>query len=483
VTTGAPRGPVALGLIALASGLVAFVLMALALLAGPTVPLLLLAGGAVALVLLSDARSAVLVSVSAVLLVEGPDWALSQTGRLYEHTPVFFTPAELLLLLALASVLIDAVRREEPIRLPVAFAGPFLLAAAAATFGYLNGRLSGEAAGYAVRSFLETMLPLFIVPVLIVNVVRTRRDLTVALALAVALAIAKAFTGLLALGAGITQTLYQGGPHMTYYEATGNFIVMLALLAIVAARFAGVRLPRWVTWAWPVLLGCLLLSYRRMFWVAALGALALVAMAASGRVGRRLAVPAVLALAALAWVFSQAHVAGQLSGPIAERATSITPGKISRNTQDRYRIAERHNVIADLEKHPVAGLGVGVGWQATYPLPFEYPEGRRYVHFAVLWWWLNMGLLGAITYGWLVLTATYRGLQVWRRHPDGVARVAGLALGIGILGLAAVELTSTVVGPDQRGGVAVGTAIGLLAAAHAQLRRPGAGDSDATLAR
>jgi hypothetical protein len=93
-----------------------------------------------------------------------------------------------------------------------------------------------------------------------------------------------------------------------------------------------------------------------------------------------------------------------------------------------------------------------------------------------------MGLLGAITYVWLVISAANRGWAVWRRHPDGVARVAGLAMGAGVLGLAAVELTSTVIGADQRGGTIFGVVLGLLAVAHGHLRPTAAAPSVGTLA-
>jgi hypothetical protein len=162
-------------------------------------------------------------------------------------------------------------------------------------------------------------------------------------------------------------------------------------------------------------------------------------------------------------------VLGDLSGPIVQRGASINPSKVTRDRQDRYRIAERHNVVADLRTHPLAGAGIGVGWQATYPMPFEYETGRHYVHVAVLWWWLNMGVLGAITYGWLMLTAAFIGWTVWRRHPDGVVRVSGLAMGMGVLGVAIVELTASFIGPDPRAATLLGVMVGLLAVAHAQL--------------
>lgn len=473
------RRPLTLLLVAGASAFGAFALMALALRAGPVTAILLVAAAAAGLLLLTDARAATLAAVGVIVLAESnPDWGISATAKLYAKTAVFFTPVEFMALLALAAVVVDAQRTGRPLRMPRVFAVPLLLTVAALVFGLVNARMSGGVAGYATRSVLQAILPLFVLPLLIVNVVRTPQDLRRALGAGGVLAAAKALLGLGVLFAGVSQTLSDGGPHMTYYEATANVVLMIAVLFVAAARVARVRLPAWVTFAAPLVFACLLLSYRRMFWVATIASLLIIAVVASGRVGRRLAVPGALLLAGAVWVISLAPVVADLSGPIVQRGASITPGKISHNTQDRYRIAERKNVIADLKTHPLAGAGIAVGWQATYPLPFEYATGRDYVHFGLLWWWLNMGILGAITYVWLMLSATIIGWRVWRLHADGVARVAGLALGLGALGLAVVELTAANVGPDQRTTALFGIVLGLLASAHAQLS-PAIGGKDA----
>jgi hypothetical protein len=316
---------------------------------------------------------------------------------------------------------------------------------------------------------LHTLAPLFVIPFVIVNAVRTPHELRQALGVAAGVAVVKAVAGLGVLAAGVSQRLSAGGPHMTYYEATSNVLMMTMVFGLAAAPLAGVKLPRWLLWAAPLIFLCLLLSYRRMFWVATLLGLLVVVLVASGRVGRRLVVPVLVVLAGSVWLASQSQVLGDLSGPIVQRGASINPSKVTRDRQDRYRIAERHNVVADLKTHPVAGAGIGVGWQATYPMPFEYETGRHYVHVAVLWWWLNMGVLGAITYGWLMLTAAFIGWKVWRRHPDGVVRVSGLAMGMGVLGVAIVELTASFIGPDPRAATLLGVMVGLLAVAHAQL--------------
>lgn len=466
------HGPWSTIAIGAASAAAAVFTMAIAKVVGPTAALLLVPAVIVGLLLLSHARAAVLLALIGTVVCESDaQWGIGATTRFYERLPASLTLAEVLVLLAAVAVVLDVRRRGEPLRAPRAFGAVLLFAAATILFGLINSHYTGGAAGYSIRSVLHTLAPLFVVPFVIVNVVRTPRDLRAALGVAGGVAIAKAVAGLGVLASGVSQRLSAGGPHMTYYEATSNVLLMTMVFGLAAAPLAGVKLPRWLMWAAPLIFLCLLLSYRRMFWVATVLGLLVVAVVAGGRVGRRLAVPVLVVLAGSVWLVSQSQVLGDLSGPIVQRGATINPSKVTRDTQDRYRIAERHNVVADLKTHPLVGAGIGVGWQATSPMPFEYETGRHYVHLAVLWWWLNMGVLGAITYGWLMLSAVFIGWKVWRRHPDGVVRVAGLAMGMGVLGTSIVELTASFIGPDQRAAILLGVILGLLAVAHAQLPR------------
>jgi hypothetical protein len=477
---GNRRGVVAIGL---ASALAALMTMAAARLLGPTTVLGLIAAAGVGLLLLSHARVALLLAVVGLVLAESnPEWGIGITADLYTRTPSSLNVWELLALLAAAAVVLDVRRRGEPLRAARPFGAVLLLATAAVVFGLVNCHFNGGG-GSDVRSVLHTLAPLFVLPFVIVNAVRTPRDLHGALAVGAGTAIVKAVVGLGVLAAGLSQRLSADGPHMTYYEATANFLLMTVLFGITAAALSGVRLPRWVLWSVPLIVGCLLLSYRRVFWIATVLGLVAIALIASGRVGRRMAVPLAVLLTASVWLIAQAPVIGELSGPVVQRGATINASKVKSNTQDRYRIAERRNVVTDLETHPLTGAGIGVGWQQTYPLPFEYETGRHYVHFAILWWWLNMGVLGAITYVCLMLSAAIIGWQVWRRHPDDVIRSAGLAMGAGVLGVALVELTASFIGPDPRMATLLGVMIGLLAAAYAQLPRAAADRTEARIAR
>jgi O-antigen ligase len=420
--------------------------------------------------LLVNARLTLLLAMSVFLIFEAdPGWGLNPVaGKFYMGAP-FMNPYELLLYLAFGAMLIDVWVNRRRFRLPDPFAAPLALIALAFLFGVINGAMSGQVEAFAVKSNVETIAPLFLIPIVVVNVLRTRKDLETALKVFAGVAIFKAILGLvvLAVKPGVSTP---GVPPLTYYEPTTNWVTMVFLLAVLAAVLQRVKLSRWVIAGTPFVVACLLLSYRRTYWIATSLGLLIVLVLSSSRVGRRLIVPAAILVVAAGVLVYTSGAATDVQGPIVKRAQSLDPSKLKANEQDRYRLAERDNVIADLKEHPITGIGVGVPWTATKPLPWEFPIGRQYTHTAVLWFWLRMGILGAFAYLTLIGSAIWCGLWVWRRHPDPLVRVASLAAGIGVLGLAIVELASTVIGPDQRGTSLIGLVLGLLAVAYLQAR-------------
>jgi O-antigen ligase len=168
-------------------------------------------------------------------------------------------------------------------------------------------------------------------------------------------------------------------------------------------------------------------------------------------------------LIASVWLLSSVHVQGS-SSPLLERATSLSPSKISNNVEDRYRLDERANVTNEIEKHPITGIGVGVAWHAdARPLPIEHEGGRHYVHFAALWYWLNLGILGVLAYLGVLGGAAVMAWRLWRRGAEAVVRAFGLASLCGVAGLVAIETTASFTGVDTRFTVLFAAQLGMLA--------------------
>lgn len=434
------------------------------------VPVLLgLVGLAAALLLLE--RPALLVGGLIVLtvLVEGRDAAplLPDAAAIYEPAVAGVIPLEVLTILMLIAVGIDVLRRRELI-LPEPLTFPLLALVMAILFGLTVGYFDGAPVADMV-AVLRRLLNLVIFPLLIVNVVRTRAQLRTAVVIVAALALVKALVGVAAVvgGFGFVAPQPGGGTTiLTYYESTTNWVLTLFIVGFVAALSARARMPRWMWATAPLALASLLLSYRRSFWIGVAVGLALVVLVGSGRFGRRVVLPLVVVVGIGLALTLSGHVVTEEQSPLIKRAQSLDPTKLKTNKEDRYRIDERRNVLADIGEHPVTGMGIARGWEERYPVSVERKGSRDYVHFVALWYWLHLGILGLAAYLWLFGAAIVAGYGLWKRGPEPWLRAIGLGFVGSLTALMIAETTASFTGIELRATIVVGAALGLLAAAR-----------------
>jgi hypothetical protein len=411
----------------------------------------------VALALIQRARLTVALVVGAMVLVEGSNEDFLGFRGLYDPVRLGLTPTEGLLGLAVLAVLLDRMRAGRPLRL----AGPLTLPLALVVLATVAGAVTGTFDGVSAKDVMfaaRQLAWLVIVPLLVVNVVETPRQLRGALAFAAGLATVKAAIGVAGVVAGVG--LVVEGSTISYYEPTANWLILLAILIVGAALLMRARPPAWVVAATPLLILSLALSFRRSFWIGAVLGILLVVLLAWRPTGRRIVVVGALLLGVAAWTASLEPV--QTETPIVERATSLQPSKVESNAQDRYRIDELRNVTAEIRAHPVTGLGLGGQWAAIHPLGIEHENGRGYTHVVALWWWLKLGILGVIAYLAVIGTMLAMGWQVWRRSSDRLFAAAGLGTFCGVLALVIVESVGSFTGIDPRFTALVGGVAGLL---------------------
>lgn len=424
--------------------------------AGLFVPLMLV--GAVLLV--RRPLAAVVLAVAAPIVCEGPTFDIPVMTKLYD--PVFkqLTALDMLVALAVLAVALDMLSRRRQPHLPAALGFPLLLAALAMAAGLAVTQ--GEGGGLRDALFsMHVLAYLLLLPIAIVNLDLERDRLALLLKGAVALALLKAAMGLIVMASGGSVAL-DGGSHLTYYEPTANWLILLALLGTVAAIAGAMPKERWMAVGVPLLTAALLLSYRRSFWVAAVLGLLLVLLLGTSRRGRRLLMPAAVLVAAAIWVIGSIQFQAQT--PLATRVQSLAPSKLETNAQDRYRLDERANVIAEIGRHPVSGIGLRGQWAASErPLPVEHLDGRLYVHFSLLWWWMKLGILGAVAFVSLMAAALLLSWRTWRANREPLFRCFGLASLCGLAGLVAVETTASFTGVDARFTVVFAAQLGLLA--------------------
>lgn len=445
----------------LAVGVATTVLVQLA----PVLPVALAAVAALGASLARRPGAAVAVALGAVVLLDGDRQGfLPATAVFYEPLPVVrLRPAEIVLALAATAVVGDLAARRAGLRLPGPFVWPLALVALAVAAGSVVG-WTGGADPFVLFYAVLTLAWLLVVPLVVLQVLPDASAVRRAAAVAGGLAVAKGAQGtvawLLGYGRPVADT------HLAFYGPTANWLLVAFLLCTIALVLAG-RAPRWVLFGWPLALAAFVLSFRRSFWIAAAVGAVLCVLAASGRRGRVFAVPAVLALMGGAWLTFTSAGTTNPENPVLERVQSLRPSSLTRTSEDRYRLDEQRNVIAELRHAPLVGLGLGVPWDARSPLPEEHPGGRDYVHIAVLWYWLKLGLAGAVAYIWLIVGAIVTAARVWRRFPDADLRPLGLGLACAIVALAVAETTGTFVGVDLRFTMLFGAVLAWLAAATA----------------
>ncbi len=425
--------------------------------------IVLLAVGVVGLLLLAHPAWALGALVGAVILLEAdPTSPIPFGSSLYDFVPgPKITGVDALLALATAAVVLDVVRRRRA--QPVGPVGIALLVLCCAVVTGAVAGLSAGASTVEVQEGVRAVFPLLVIPVLTVQVVDTLAKLRTGLGLLSAAALLKVTLGLLLYVTGASATGPDPFP-ATYLESTPNILTMLFLLAWVAATLARVPLATWVRWTVPLAAACLLLSFRRSFWIATVASALLVLLMGTGRTGRRLLAPGLVILVAAGYLVSTTTTA-QVNGPVGERIQQLSPTQIRSNKADRYRLGERRSVWADVREQPVSGLGLGVGWRQRYPLSEQHPGGRQYVHFAVLWWWMKLGILGPVGYLGMLLTTAAVGVGVWRRSTDPLVAAVALSTATGLVGFALAELTATFTGAEVRASVLMGLVVGLMASA------------------
>jgi O-antigen ligase len=411
------------------------------------------------IVLLSNSLAMTVSVVGLTVMFEGS--SLGSSFGLFTFTASLYTHATVLnvmVALVIVSVGLDLLRRRQPLWLPSTLALPLAMLALA----IVAGIASGHNAGFGVTSLVHSvniLTYLLFLPIAVANLDLDRRRVMLLLQGAFAVAIIKAVLGLLEVASGHGSTI-EGSGSLTYYEPAANWLIMIALLGIFAALVTRMRPPLWMLLGSPLLFASLLLSYRRSFWVATVVGLLLVLLLALSPTGRRLLVPAALLVALAIGLLGSVNFQAQT--PLLRRAASLAPTSLTQNLEDRYRLDERANVLGSIGEHPITGLGMMVPWPATFRgLPVEH--GRGYVHFAALWYWLRLGILGLVAYAMLLIGSAVFAWQAWRRSREPLLRVFGLASLCGLAGLVVIETTATFTGVDPRFTVLFGAQIGLLA--------------------
>jgi O-antigen ligase len=437
--------------------------------AGLALPLVVLAG----ILLIRYPGPVLVAAVGAVVFCENAGFGLlPQTRYLYNDLVKGFMPVDALLAIALVGTAAQIIQDRRPVRLPPP---PLAFALGLLVLGLLSGLAVGREAGIGLGDGLLLIHGfgyLVVVPLIAANLRVSDRDLVRLLGAGVGLALVKALLGLLVVASGRGDSI--DGSTLTYYEPSANWLMTVALLAIVAGALARIRMPWWVLATAPLLLAALVLSYRRSFWIGDLLGLMLVVLLGLTSGGRKVVLPAVVLVGAAIWALG--GVALQSDTPLGQRVQSLSPNNIEVKPDDRYRLDERANVVHAIKQSPISGLGIGVAWQATArPLPVEVNPDHQYVHFAALFWWLKLGILGALAYAGMLVAGALMSIRAWRRSSIPAVRAFGLGSLCSMIALVVVETTATFSGSDIRFSLLIAGQLALLGTLWRREDDPAAG--------
>ncbi len=427
---------------------------------------LILGGVAVAVAIQWPRVALALALVPAILFEDiGGSGILSLGSGFYDQSRLL-SPIEMTFVLLVLSTATTIVARRRFVT-PGPLTAPLLVGFAA----LLVGSIVGHQQGVPVAELHEDVRPFVVfllMPFIVVNILEGREDLRRFLLVVAGLVGVKAAIGVIGVVIGAGALDAEGTP-VSYMAPTANWLCLSLLLYLAASAIDRKRPPWMLIGIGALSLVSLLLSYRRSFWLAAIAGLLVVFLAAGSR-GWRVITPVVGIVAAIALLLSLSGGISGLSGPLAERVESLQPNRVNTNVEDRYRIDERRNVLADIGEQPLAGIGIGVAWTARYPLSVDRSSSRDYVHFTALWWWLKLGLLGLVSYVWLMVAGAWAAYRVWREQRDETLRLAGLA-GVGaVVAIALVETTASFTGVTFRFSIVFGAALGFFVAALAEAR-------------
>ena len=258
------------------------------------------------------------------VVCEGPTFGfLHFTSHLYVEVYKGLTLLDMLVVVAILAVGLDVLGRRRAVYIP----RPLMPMAAVLLLAMVAGAITGSAHGQSLRAvtLLQNLLAyLLLLPIAVANLDLNRRKIALFLGCVMALAAIKAVFGLIEIASGQGASI-EGTARLTYYEPTANWLIMLSFFAVCAALVGKVRLPRWMLACSPLLLICLILSYRRSFWIAAVLGIVLVVLLGLSPTGRRVLVPAAVLVCVAVLLIGSVSVQSQ--SPVVKRFESLSPTK------------------------------------------------------------------------------------------------------------------------------------------------------------
>ncbi len=353
----------------------------------------------------------------------------------------------------------------------------------------LWGLRSGNPAEYVVGDLFqieEFALVFILVARLVVDEKTLRRLLICSFA-------STLFTAVWQLGCAIGPDSSQSLPMLESIGAsqalprTINLNAIFVLLVLLSL-YPVLKSSRQRFWIWVLLVPTvanLLLSFTRGIWLAALGAMA-VGVGLLKRDERRgllktIAIITVcLVIAATLWKTGRGAGSSNLLDAIEERVaygvTQMDEGLEGNVAVQTRRFVELTTIAPQILSSPLLGKGLG-GMYWIEAIAFVKAEDLgtidfHYMHNLYLLVGFRMGLIGLLTFGWILCSYFKEGLRARARMSNGMARALTAGLIAGVAGQVILSLTSPTILNHPTAGLAA-----CVMALTFKLPNPGVGSS------
>jgi hypothetical protein len=413
------------------------------------------------------ARPSAAIMIIGVLLVFTEDDLESpfKVGFLYHPAPYGISALNCLIILFAGGVALRRIRHRQHLLTPGPLSPVCWLLLALVPFALYNGFAAGQSF-HAMSHEAAGIVMLVVVIFATANWVTTERRLLTSVKVLTALVVLRSLISVLIYGNGIGIPVYPGSSVVTTsLDPATNFlrvIVILGGLAFVVRRLA-------TTWR-PVAFAALpavalYYSYRRSFilGLAIAAAFVIVLGGVMRPVLRTLCV--LIITVAMVLVIGASGDPGTESGSVTESTLLLDNFGSNRSEADSYRSAERRNVVSDLSKDSLTGLGFAVPYTREYPQPYV-PGIDAYVHVAALWFWMKLGGFGLLAYLALLVISIVMVSRAYRYAPSRAIRAVMLAAGGSMIALVFADATGSFTGVDPRFVPVAGFLFGVIAAGY-----------------
>lgn len=387
--------------------------------------------------------------------------------------PLAFTPAEILMMLALVILVANrVVAKDKPLRLGPLFSviGFYTLLVAVGIFHGLGSGGDLTTALWEARSQIYVLLMYLIAFNLIETPAQARSLLWIFLVTVGLKGVVGSVRYVVTLGGDLARmkdfTSYNS---ILDHTESYFFALFLALLFALFLFRTDRKMLRWGLAFSPAVLIAFLANERRAGMLVLL--LAFMVIAAAGYVlvkSRRKLLKGglVLALAALpVLILALGNGPGPLALPSRAVASIFNPSTRDLSS-DAYRVAEAQNVKFNISLNPILGRGYGIDMQLPYPIPdltslFVY--WRVVPHNTLLWVWMRLGFFGFVAFLFLVGRSMVAGLMTARKASGNpwvqAVAVFGVAAVVAWVSQGVVDMGLT----DWRIAILTGAVIGLVA--------------------